>query len=156
LAHVMNNAMKNAADALDFDGTKLDKILSQLPRYFEKEMSRSDRVKRLMVALGTKESYTKKEKPVKAYCHTRWLSTGPATEALVMHFDSFYLHFSGEVDGKNVDDFKKFFLFKDTWNWLVILRSIASEFEEAILKIEGSDVTLLRCIQIFNDLRDQA
>lgn len=154
LAHVLNNALKNAAETIKLGGQEFSKILALLNRYFEREKGRSAQMIRLMVSLGYKDAYTNK-KPTKSYCHTRWLSTGPAIEAIVQHFDAFYFHFEKVQEGKHVDKFKAFFQDEDTWIWLVILRSIASEFEEAILEIEGSGVTLISAIKTFTDLRTQ-
>ena len=155
LAHVLNNALKNAADTIQLGGQKFSKILALLHRYFEKEIGRKDRIGHLMVALGGEEAYINKKKPTRSYCHTRWLSTGPAIEAIIQQYDAFYFYFDKQTDGKHIDEFKAFFKDDDTWPWLVILRSLSAEFEESILDMEGSGVTLVTAIDIFHKLRNQ-
>lgn len=153
LAHVLNNALKNAADMIKFKGDTFSKILSLLHCYFEREGNRKGRFSRLMISLGCASAYLKK--PTRSYCKTRWLTTGPALDAIVSNYDALYFYFDKEEEGKHLDKFKPFFEDEDTYPWLVILRAIASEFEEAITEIESQGMTLLDGIHIFENLKSQ-
>lgn len=153
LAHILNNALKTIIESIDFGGVKFSTFFSQIHRYFEREVNRTERMLRLMIAMSIDPANTKDKKPTSSFCHTRWLTTLKAVEAVLMNFDAFYIYFIQETEGKHVPEFKSFLTAEFTFHWLAIIRSISVLFENAITAMEGNGILLLDGIKIFEELK---
>lgn len=154
LAHILNNALKNSVEKLDFGEENLNIFLGIVHQYFQhKNADRISRIDRIRAQID--HSNTRNKLPTKSYSKTRWLSTGPAIEAIISQWHIFEVYFDEEVSGKHIDKFKKFFESPFSFPMLLTIRSIAEEFEEAICSIEGKEVDLITSIKIFFDLQQK-
>lgn len=154
LCHICNNALKNATDKLDFGAERLNSFLGQIHLFFQHNSAdRISNINRIRVLVGCQQAYSSNRAPTKSFSKTRWLSTGPAIDAIINQWDLFDVYFQAEQTGKGIEKFKDFFQNKHNYPLLIVLKSIASDFEDAVLRMEGKEVTLVTSITIFEELR---
>lgn len=149
LAHILHNSVKTAAGKIKSD-LDLDvlKILYQLYKYFEGQPKRAKGFLHLCALLGVNCGVPKN------FVSTRWLSMNAAVDTLIAGFDTFREYFE-TATGKNVEAFRKFFNHPRALAWLIVLKSTSSLFEEAVITVEGPNMTLLPAIEIFHELKDE-
>ncbi len=156
LAHIVNNALKNSVEKLNFGEKNLNIFLAQIHQFFmHSSANRINNIFQIRAQLGIEQAYSNNKAPTKSYSKTRWLSTGPAIDAIINQWHILDIYFQMEPEGKHVDSFKKFFENRNSFPLLITLRSLAAEVEEAICKMEGKDVDLMSAIKIFDHLQQK-
>lgn len=156
LVHVVNNSVKTAADKLNFGPTKLNDFLAQIHNFFKD--SRSDHLKninQIRARVDSNSNFNSRKEPTKSFTKTRFLSTGPAIDAIICQWDLFEIFFTESKDSKKVLKFREFFDNKRNFSLLIVLREIALEFETAILQMEGTGIDLISAISIFDNLHQK-
>ncbi len=153
MAHILNNALKNSVEKLNFGIEDLNTFLGQIHLYFSSSNAdRIENIRRIRTLVGCPQVYFNNKPPTKSFSKTRWLSTGPAIEALINQWDILDIYFQMETTGKNIKTFKNFFENKFSLPLLITLRAIAAQVEEDICRIEGEGVDLMTAIKIYTEL----
>ena len=156
LAHIVNNSLKNSVEKLNFGEKDLNTFLAQVHQYFmHSNSNRVENIYLIRAQLGGEQTYSSNKPPTKSYSKTRWLSTGPAINAIINQWHLFDIYFQMESSGKHVETFKKFFENRNSLPLLITLRTLAAEVEEAVCSMEGKDVDLMTAIKIFDALRQK-
>ncbi len=156
LAHIVNNALKNSVEKLNFGEKNLNIFLGQIHQFFMHSSSnRINNIFQIRAQLGCEQAYSNNKPPTKSYSKTRWLSTGPAIDAIINQWHLLDIYFQMEPEGKHVDSFKKFFENRNSFPLLITLRSLATEVEEVVCIMEGKDVDLMSAIKIFDELQQK-
>ncbi len=117
--------------------------------------NRINNIFQIRAQLGIEQAYSNNKAPTKSYSKTRWLSTGPAIDAIINQWHILDIYFQMEPEGKHVDSFKKFFENRNSFPLLITLRSLAAEVEEAVCSMEGKEVDLMSAIKVFDNLHQK-
>lgn len=142
-AHIVHNAIKTAADCLPVD---FESIIVKIYSFFYIYSVRVEALKEFCDSTDTE--YHK----LLGYSKTRWLALMPALERVIKMFQPLKSYFLSIDKCPNI--LKMFFDNPSSELWLYFLHAQAATFQQAVLKIEGQNVSAIESAKEINRLRD--
>lgn len=142
-AHIIHNAIKTAADCLPVD---FECIIVKIYSFFYIYSIRVEVLKEFCDSTDTE--YQK----LLGYSKTRWLALMPALERILKMFQPLKTYFLS-ID-KCPTILKTFFENPSSELWLYFLHAQTAIFHQAVLKIEGQNVSAIESANEINRLRD--
>lgn len=142
-AHIVHNAIKTAADCLPVD---FECVIVKIYSFFYIYSVRVEALKEFCDSADIE--YHK----LLGYSKTRWLALMPALERVLKMFQPLKNYFLSIDKCPNI--LKTFFENSSSELWLYFLHAQATTFHQAVLKIEGQNVSAIESAKEINRLRD--
>lgn len=142
-AHIVHNAIKTASDCLPVD---FECIVVKIYSFFYIYSVRVEALKEFCDSTDTE--YQK----LLGYSKTRWLALMPALERILKMFQPLKSYFLSIDKCPNI--LKTFFENPSSELWLYFLHAQAATFHQAVLKIEGQNVSAIESTKEINRLRE--
>jgi hypothetical protein len=143
-AHIINNSIQTAADCLPVD---VMAFISKIYSYFYIYTVRVNELKEFC------EFVQVEYKKVLGYSATRWLALRPAVERVLQIYSGLKSYFLS-ID-KCPTLIKNCFENPETESWLYFLHNISTLYQNAVLKIEKQEISIIEIAQIYSDLKMQ-
>lgn len=141
-ARILNNATQTAADCLPID---TQTFITKIYFYFHIYTVRVSELKELC------EFVDIEYKKLLGYSATRWLTLRPAIERIIQIYPASKSYFASNEKSPTI--ITNYFNNPETESWLCFLHNASTIFHNAILKIEGQEVSMIETSNIYSDLK---
>lgn len=141
-AHIVNNAIRTAADLVPLD---IDSMVKKIYGYFYIYTVRVESLKAFCEEANVE--YHK----LLGYCETRWLALMPAIERVLQLWEPLKSYFLS-ID-KCPIIIEKFFTNESAELWLKFMHNQAAVFHNAIQMIESNNITIMEVTEILSNLK---
>lgn len=142
-AHIIHNAMKSAADCLPVD---FEVIIVKLYSFLYIYTVRVETLKEFC------EQSETEYKQLLGYSKTRWLALMPAVERVLKMYQPLKDYFLSIEKCPAI--LKNFFENPSSELWLYFIHAQSSSFHQAVLKIEGQNISGIEAASEINKLKD--